>query len=103
MITMNHGLGASYENSDKRFGAYIGAGIGYNKPCIFEKYYTFNYTTPAQESLPFKFVGYFTANAMTGIRWRNRNDLVRNLGVEGNYGIYGEWAIGITFGQVIGM
>jgi hypothetical protein len=103
MITMNHGLGASFENNDKRFGAYIGIGGAYNKALIREKNYTFYYTTQLQQVYPFRYVGYFTANAMTGFRWRNRNDVVRNLGLEGNYGIYGEWMVGIVFGMVIGM
>ena len=103
MLTMNRGLGATYENSDDKFGAYIGIGVGYNKAMIREKLYTFYYTTPLQETLPFRYVGYFTANAMTGFRWRNRNGVVKNLGLEGNYGIYGEWMVGISFGMVLGM
>jgi hypothetical protein len=40
---------------------------------------------------------------MTGFRWRNRNGVVKNLGIEGNYGIYGEWMVGISFGMVLDM
>ena len=103
MVTMNKGLGAVYENSDNKLGAYLGIGIGYNKAMIREKLYTFYYTTPLQETLPFRYVGYFTANGMTGFRWRNRNGVVKNLGIEGNYGIYGEWMVGISFGMVLDM
>jgi hypothetical protein len=103
MLTMNHGLGASYENTDKKFGAYIGIGVAYNKALIREKYYTFYYTTQLQQSIAFRYVGYLTANGMTGIRWRNRHGIVRNLGLEGNYGVYGEWMLGISFGMVIDM
>jgi hypothetical protein len=103
MVAMHHGLGASYENTDKKIGAYIGIGAAYNKALIREKTYAFYASTPVQVVYPFRFVGYFTANAMTGIRWRNRNGMVRNLGLEGNYGIYGEWMVGISFGSVLGM